>query len=133
MTARQADLAQRLISTKGRTVTFIKLNKTTTDPNKPWRGNADPRNPPEASSSQVAVFVPISSAAMLSQRTLQDELVKRSEQMCLVGPGSQSTDDLTEFDEILDSDGTRWKINFADVLQPGDKQFRILYSLGVRR
>lgn len=126
-----ANTAQRLVqNTPGRNVTFIELDSTAVDVNKPWRGTATPRVTPKASSAQVAVFVPASGSG-LGFRSSQDELVKRSEQIMLVAPGAANTDDLQQFDEVIDQDGSRWKIVFADVLSPADVP--VLYAVGVRR
>lgn len=131
MTIAQANKALRLIAAKGRAVTFIKLNETVSDAAKPWRGNVDPRDTPEASLSTSAVFVPPSSASALGLSRRLDEEVKRLEQIAIVSTGGADQTNLAEMDEIIDTDLSRWKIMFVEVLQPAS--VKILYFVGLER
>ena len=129
MTAAQADLARRLVAARGREVSFIKLNATPADPAKPWRGAANPRAAPGDTASVPSVFVPPSSASQLGLSTVSEELLRRSTQIAICAPGSSSTDNLEEFDEVVDKDGSRWKITFVETLRPAD--VRIVYFVGL--
>lgn len=130
MTAAQADSAAAKIQAKGRQVTFIKVATTPSDTSAPWRGSDDPRTVPADSEQLFAVFVPVAGSA-LGLRYTSEELVKRAEQVALVAPGSSFTKDLEDFDEILDSDGSRWRIEFVETLKPAD--VAVMHSVGVRR
>lgn len=131
MTAAQADSAALKVAAKGRSVTFIKLETTPADSDKPWRGAADPRTTPADSLSTSAVFVPLSSASNLGLSTKSEELVKRTRQVAIVALGSESTEDLEDYQELIDSDGSRWRITFIETLKPAD--VRIMHFVGVGR
>lgn len=127
-----ADSARSVIEgVTGRSITLVKLDQTPSDSSKPWRGDADSRANPVAESIQTGIFVQISSAQQLGLRNINEELVKRSDQVVLFAPGSTETLDFTEFDEIHDSDNTIWKITFMEVLKPGE--IPLLYYAGVKK
>jgi hypothetical protein len=126
-----ANLANTILADlPGRSVTVIKLDDSVDDAAKPWRGASDARSTPAASSTQTAVFVPPTGSG-LGSLVQQEELIKRSEQIMLIAPGAASSDDLSDFDEVIDTDGSRWKITFTEVLAPSD--VTLLYAIGVRR
>lgn len=129
MTAAQADLARRLVASKGRDVTFIRLDNTAADATKPWRGAANSRATPEATAVVPSVFVPPSSMTALGFSVVSEELVRRCNQIAICAPGSSSTDELESFHEIIDFDTTRWKIVFVEILRPATT--RIVYFVGV--
>lgn len=131
MTAAKADSALAKIAAKGRAVTFIKLDATVTDAAKPWRGNVDPRDTPEASVSTSAVFVPPASASSLGLSRRLDQDVKRVEQIAIVSTGGTDQTDLTTMDEMIDTDLTRWKVVFVEALKPAT--VNILYFVGLAR
>lgn len=132
-----ANTAQRLIAnTPGRTVTFKRLDRNPADAQRPWRGATDPRANPDATSSQVAVFVPASVASasgLLGRRSESDQLIARTDQVALVAPGAASTEDLATFDAVDDQDASEWKITFVETLAPSDINIRVLYVVGLRR
>jgi len=130
MTVAQAATAKRLVDAKGRSVTFIQLDAGTDDANQPWRGKADARATPANSVTLIAAFVPPSGVALGAEMALAEDLVKRSEQIMLVAPGTDQRD-FSAYDEVIDTDGTRWKIIFSDLLKPAE--IAILWSIGVRR
>lgn len=130
MTAAQADLARRLVAARGRDATFLKYDRAAADPNKPWRGALDPRAVPDATASVPSVFVPPTGTATLGFAAVSEELLKRVTQICIAAPGSAVTDNLEEFDGVLDPvDNTRYKIEFVRVLRPAD--VRIVYFVGL--
>ncbi|AAT69472.1 gp76 [Alphaproteobacteria phage PhiJL001] len=130
MTAAQADKAKIQVDAKGRSVTFVQLDTTASDSTKPWRGDTAPRSPAADEEVLSAVFVPATGGG-LGLKWVSDQLLKRAEQVALVAPGSAFTKQLENFDEILESDGSRWRIEMVEILQPAD--VRILYAIGVKR
>lgn len=132
MTVAQSNKANGLIAAKGRMVTFVKLSRVEDDALKPWRGTTDPRTVPEATAVVPVVAVPPSGVTQLGFSMEQVDLLKRAEQILIAAPGGLSTDKLEEFDEVLDSDGSTWKIMTAQYLRHDDGP-RILYYVGVRR
>lgn len=130
MTVAQAQKAQTLVAAKGRTVTFVKLDRTQDDPAKPWRGTSDPRTTPAATADVPAVIVPPRGVTFLGLSQTSTELLKRAEQIIIAAPGPNSTDELETFDEVIDGSKT-WKIISTEVLRHDDGP-RILYYVGVR-
>ena len=116
-----------LINRFGRSVTFVQLDETPTDPAKPWDGATDPRASPESTSVHTAVFVEPVAADKLGLSSTTDDLIKRSNQIMLV---SDETVDFRIFDEVIDG-STRWKIVFTEDLTPGDT--KVLSFVGVAR
>jgi hypothetical protein len=125
-----ANLAKSLIEQSGRNVTFVKLSSSVDDSAKPWRGATTARSAPSASTDAYATFVPPSGAAELGLSTQDVEWVKRSEQICLVALGADSTVDLATYDELLDG-SQRWKITGIETLKPANTI--LLYFVGVKR
>lgn len=122
--------ANRLVDENGRSITLEKLNKTPADNSKPWEGPADPRVSVQATVTTDGVFVDPGSASKLGIMVDGSDLLKRSEQIVIVAPGSTVTQDLSTFDEIVD-ESVRWKIIGAQKLKPGSTT--LMYILGVRR
>lgn len=125
--ARLLQTTQRLINNAGRTVTFVQLSTTKTDPNKPWRNNADPRATPLATLQKKIVQVEPESDQRLGEAMITDDLLKRVEKIFIVA----GDDNLDSYNEIIDSDSSRWKIEFTHKLQPGD--VLLCYFVGVKR
>src|ERR1700741_2601241 len=119
--------AQRIISDAGRTVTFVQLSVVDDNPAAPWRGTAAPRTVPTATLVKKAVFVEPDSNQRNGEMMVTDDLLKRIEKICIVA----GSDNLDGFNEIIDSDNTRWKIEFTHKLQPGD--IIMCYYVGVKR
>ena len=118
--------ARALLTEFGRTVTFVQMNNVPDNTAQPWLGSSTARVA-VASLEVDAVFVEPSSLNTLGRQDVQLEFVERSEQIGLV-----STDtDLHDFNEIIDTDGTRWKITGLSELKPGLKS--MLYFVGVYR
>lgn len=133
MTTAQADKANTLVATKGRLVQFVKLSRADDDSEKPWRGTTDPRTTPEATVDDVpVVVVPPTGVTALGFSMQPTELIKRAEQIMIAAPGSSVTQNLEEFDEVVDTDGTTWKIGPTQALRYDDGP-TILYYVGVRR
>jgi hypothetical protein len=108
--------ALRLVNANGRSVTFVDFDSTLSDPAQPWLGPADARTAPDATAIMTAVFVPPSSATQLGLGLIVNDLVKDAEQIMIVAPGDSV--DLADFQEVIDADTTRWKIDGIQVLKP---------------
>ena len=126
-----AAVAEQLIDENGREITIFRFDQTFTDSAKPWKGPTDPRGTPDETATLNAVFVPISGAASLGMKTLDQDLLKRTEQVCLIAPGVTSVPfDLATANEIIDG-GVNSKVTFVETLKPGDTV--LLYYVGVSR
>jgi hypothetical protein len=120
-------VGQGIIIEFGRIVTFVELGNTPSDSNKPWLGTATTRSSPLSTFSTSAVFVEPSSLDQLGQEVITDDFVKRSQQILIVA----STQEFRKFDEIIDTDGSRWKIQGISELKPGDSA--VMHFIGVSR
>lgn len=129
--AQEAEDAKTAIEAEGRAITLVQLATTPADTAKPWRGNAGPRTTPLASMASYGLFVQPSSSTALGYRIATPELLKRADQVCIIGAGSDWTGDIEDFDEIIDTDNSRWKIVHTEKLQPSE--FPILFYLWLQR
>lgn len=120
--------AQELIADAGRTCTFKVMSATPVDPSKPWNG---PSAPTAASTlSTYAAFVPASGSG-LGKDVMEDMLLHRAEQVCLVAPAA--ADPAFDFSacHLVDDGGVSWRVVNAHVLRPGATA--VLYALGLAR
>lgn len=123
--ARAQALARKLIAKNGKAVTFQRLDATAVDPTKPWKG---PGTPTVAQSEDtVAVSLPHASLVDLGFNAVDDELLKRTEQVLLVPGGAV---DLEPFTNLLEA-GVRWRIEWVRTLKPAT--LTVLYAFGVKR
>ena len=112
-----AATARRLVNSSGRDVKLIELDYSATDPTKPWRGPANPRETPAHEITLKAVFVVISGDVKLGASKMTMDLAKKASAFCFIG----STLDLSIYHELIDSkDQRRYKISHQEVLAPGD-------------
>lgn len=125
-----ATTAKRLVDANGRSVTFVKMDRTPADASKPWRGAAAPTSSPAATLAAIGVFVEPSSASRLGISSEESDLVKRSTKIMIVALGSGSSEDLKDYDQVLD-EGNYWKITAVEQLKPGDTS--LLFFVGVAR
>lgn len=122
--------AQRLVANAGRTVTLRRLNNTPTNASKPWRGNAAPASPPAEMVQISAVAVPPASLIQLGFRVeMRDDVVQRGSQVLIAAPPTTGNADLTEFDEMVDTDNKIYKVKVLDTLRPAETT--LLYFLEV--
>ena len=122
-----ADKAKVLIATYGRSVTFLRLDRTVADADKPWRGATDPIGDAVELATK-AVFVPPASATKLGLTTETGDLLKRSSSILIVALGATAPEDLSTYD--VGEDGSRrWKIEGVETLKPADTT--LLYFVGV--
>lgn len=119
--------ALELVTEAGRSVTLVELNNTPADAQKPWRGATDPRLVPTATLAVPAVFVEPSSAQWLGLHLEISDFVKKSSQIAIVA----STADLKSYNEIIDTDSTRWRITGMEQLKPASTS--LLYFIGLTR
>lgn len=121
--------AQRLITKFGRAITLVQFNDTETDIAKPWEGNTAPRTVPDATLAIDAVFVFPTGLLNLGLGADQRSLLARSEQICILSPGA--TADISIYQEIIDTDLSRWTIQTTEQLKPANDT--VLAYLGLRR
>lgn len=121
--------ALRLLNTRGREISFIKLNESPLSVNEPWKG---PPSTGENSLILKGVFVPPVAItgfglSALGEGTQYRDLVTFSEQIIIVSPGEI---DLRDYTKVIDRND-RWGITSLQVLRPG--KITILGFVGVRR
>lgn len=119
--AELATVAEELIGANGRSVTLRDQTAAPADSDAPWRGPGD-SDPDDVSA--IAVVIPTELV------DTDDQLVGRGEQTAYVA-ASEELGDLTRFDQLIESDGTTWRIEEAQTLRPGD--LRLLYIFGLSR
>lgn len=114
----------RLIEKNGRAVTLQRLSATPSDAAKPWNG---PATPTVAEAVDViAAFVPHAGNIEMAKDLLDENLLKRCEQIALVGVTEGQ--DFKAFTQLVDN-GVAYKIPFMRVLQPGMPT--LLYVFGL--
>ncbi len=121
--------AQRLITKFGRAVTLVAFDEAPADVSKPWQGAADARATGTTVALDAAFVQPGGDALELGFSTEIVDLMKRSEQLLIVSLGA--TADLTIYEEVIDTDLSRWKITGIQTLKPGTDV--ILGFIGVKR
>jgi len=126
-----ADDAEELVNAAGRSVTIIRYNQTPADSNKPWNGPSSPTTSPDATAGVIGCFVPLSTGSSLGLEITDDDLLKHTDEVCIVAPGTADPPfDLTTANAIIDG-GVHKKISFVRVLKPAD--IVLLYFIGVER
>lgn len=119
-----ADLAVRLIDKNGRAITLQTLSGAAADPNKPWLGAGAPTV--SAAVDTKAVFLP-ASGNDLGKIITSKELLASVEQVALIAPHASLLEEMT----VMLDDGKVWKVEWVQVLKPGDQI--CLYLFGVKR
>ena len=119
--------AVELIEDFGREVTFIELNDTASNPLKPWLGTAAPRSSPRQTLDLFGVFCEPESMERLGNDAVTEDFIKKSQQIMIV----HSPVELAAFDEVLDTDGSRWRIIDMSKLKPGPAL--VLYFVSLKR
>lgn len=120
------EVAQGLVTEFGKPVTLRRLDTTPPDPLQPWRGPVDPRA--SATTLDVdAVFVEPSSQQMLGVNAELVDWLKRAQQIAIVA----SSDDLSVYSELVDTDASVWRVVGVSTLNPGGT--RVLHYVGVAR
>lgn len=123
--ARAQALALKLIQKNGKSVTFERLSSVVADATKPWKGAGAPTVAQSVTTS--GVVLPHASTVDLGMLGVDDELLKRCEQVLLV-PGGAT--DLSNFTNLSEATG-RWRIEWVRTLNPAGTV--VLYAFGVKR
>ena len=123
-----AATAKRLVDANGRTVTLQRFDQSPADVARPYEGPADPDAAPDFSLDVVASFVPLSGAASLGLSITDEELLKRTAEVCLVAPGPTQAEQFERMSQIVDG-GIKKGITFVEKLRPADTT--LLYFFGV--
>ncbi len=119
--------ARRRTAKYGRAITFVQLDGTPTNPSRPWLSNTDVRATPVATLETDGVFVEPESLERLGKQRQANEFVESAEQVIIVAHNGS----LGHFDEVIDSDGSQWKIANKQELAPGDS--KIIHYVRVQR
>src|SRR4051812_48515695 len=106
---RLAASAKRQVDGAGRAVSLVRLSGATPDGALPWRGVANPRATPENLASYKAAFIPLSGEIKMGLSKTTTDLIKTSSATCLIG----TTDDLSQYTELIDTVLGRFKITAA--------------------
>lgn len=120
-------VARRLITKFGRSVTLVQLDATPSNAAEPWKGNSDVRGTPIATLTVNGVFVEPESLERLGKQRQSNDFVKSAEQVVIIA----HDEPLGKFDELIDSDGSRWTVHNIQELGPGDSI--LLHYLRVQR
>lgn len=120
-------VSRDLIALFGRSVTFVELADVPANPAQPWLGAANPRGAPKQTLVLKACIVEPRSLSQLGNEALSEDFIKRAQQIALV----YSAVELAPFDEIIDSDGSRWTIQELSKLKPGATL--LLFFVSVKR
>jgi hypothetical protein len=110
------EIAEELIEEFGRQITFVQLDSTASTPSKPWRANTAPRGNPVQTLQLYGVFVEPESLERLGKQRVSNDFIKSAEQVIIVAFNGS----LGDFDEVIDSDGSRWTVHNIQELAPGD-------------
>ncbi len=126
-----AATAKRLVDAAGRSVVLNRLDQAPPDSDIPWEGPADPSATPDATATVIGAFVPLTTGKSLGLETLDMDLMKRTSEVCLVGPGTVSPPfDLATANELVDGDVHK-RVTFVRTLKPAS--ITLLYFIGVAR
>lgn len=125
--ARAKALANRLITKNGRTMTFVQILPYTSDSSKPWRGDSAARTTPTSTLEKIVAVVEPNTNIRLGETSLIDDLLKNYQMVVMV----DGEDPLDAYHEIIDDDGTRWRIEYFYKLKPGS--VLICHILGLKR
>lgn len=131
-----AATAKRLVEDAGRSVTFVKQERTPTNNARPWRSVETPSNANDESTTGVAesrvtgiaVMVDPSSARNLGIMIDQSDEARRAEKVFIVAATSVNVD-LAEYNQVVDGT-TVWGIVQVSELKPADVS--LLFYVWVR-
>jgi hypothetical protein len=112
----------------GREITFVQLDPGPDNAAQPWKGTATPRETPLSTLVTHGVFVEPESLERLGKARVSNEFVKSAEQVIILA----HNESLGQFDEVIDRDGSRWKIANIQSLGPGDFE-NLLHYVRVQR
>ena len=117
---------RELIEGTGRLVNFLMQDATPAETDKEWKptGGTD-----ESLDDVPATFVDPVSMKDMGMSTKDDDLFRRTQQVCLVAPNADA-EDLKVYQQIEDG-GAKWNILWIETLKPGDTI--LLYAFGLAR
>lgn len=121
------DDASELIEEFGREVAFVELGDVAANPAQPWLGASGLRSSPKQTLLLNAVFVEPESMERLGNDAVTEDFIKKSQQIAIV----YSPVELKVFDEVIDIDGSRWRIIDLSKLKPGP--LLVLYFVSLKR
>ena len=125
--------AKRLINKNGRSIQLYKLDGSSADPTKPWRGavGAPKKIAPVSVKAVFAIgntSIPTESRG-LAFDWVDHELLKVSRHVCLVA--AEGVPILDDYKPMIEVNSTKeWNVIWGQCLQPGDK--RLLYCFGFK-
>lgn len=123
--------ALRLITKNGKTVTLNRFAKSAADPAKPWRGPADMQGPVAATQTEKAVELGVNNElGSFGKMISKDDIPDCVTDMWMVAR-TDGNEDLENYDQLIDDEGTAHKIEMAVRIKPGS--ITILYVLGTSR
>jgi len=124
-----AATALKLLSANGRPVTLVKINRTPSDPNKPWEGSD---NTPDTTVTATAVFVDPVSEKDLGRNLKRGPTdgITKGFQIAFISAAENPGVDLSEYDRMIDN-GVVYTVDEIDVLKPGNTI--LMYEFRVRR
>jgi len=117
--------AIEIVQEFGRNLTFVELGDTPADPLKPWRGAAAPRSSPKRTFTVPGVLVEPSTLDALGRDDAIQDFVAQSTQIAIVA----TTENLDDYNEVHDTDGSVWTIQGFSVLKPGPTQLLVYVGL----
>lgn len=122
-----AECAYAMIEESGRKITLKNNRNDTPDPSKPWEVSTNPISVTDV----PACFVAPSDIEQLGITNFAEDLLKKIEQVAMVAPSDKITDDLSDFDMLLDTDGEEYRVFEVRKLKPGT--VTLLYYIFVGR
>ena len=121
--------AKRLVDKYGREITLVQSSTTPEDADKPWRGSEEPASGPSTYGTRIAV------TGAFVRVTEKDEpflLVKRGAMAVIVASSDLSSEvDVSQFETVVDTDGSIWHIVGVNVVHPGPSV--VIYSFEVEQ
>lgn len=118
-------IANNLIAEYGRPITLKQIDKTASDASKPWKGSGGARI--QIGNPTNGVFAAVSSLTKLGEGWIDDELLKTATMLCIVG----GQEEPFETADVIQDGAQEWKIEWAQVLQPGSS--KVLFAFSVTR
>lgn len=120
--------AERLMAKNGRQLTLHRLEKTSDDALKPWRGTSDPR--PGDVLTVYGVFVKPASLAHLGYVAGLDDFRIMEDDFVMLSPEGIIDTEIETYNEVVD-DNRQWRIDSLQRLKPGPTI--MLYLLRLKR
>lgn len=120
------EFAQEMVNEFGRTVQFIRLNRTFDDPLYPQEGTSDARAVPDETLTTKMAFLEPATEEKFGRMAITEDMIKNVDMVGFVAPGGDR--DLEEFDEVLDF-ASYYKIDWMRTFAPGDAVIFVVMGL----